>query len=79
MSNLLRILLNAKNNANMLVYNCFVFFKQRKCKHEFKGKEMKNRDYEGIVRWKCYKCNKVFSAECGLDILKNGKCIGEWY
>jgi ribosomal protein L37AE/L43A len=66
------------NNANLLLSAVFAFFKQRTCKHEFKGKEMQHRDAEGIVRWQCHKCKKVFAAECGLDILKNGKCIGEW-
>lgn len=56
----------------------FAFFKRKTCKHEFKGKEMQPRDAEGIVRWQCHKCKKVFAAEYGLKILENGKCIGEW-
>jgi hypothetical protein len=70
--------LEEKNNANTLLSAVFAFFKTRTCKHEFKGKEMQHRDAEGIVRWQCHKCKKVFAAEYGLKILENGKCIGEW-
>lgn len=48
------------------------------CRHEFKGRDMKLRDDKGVVRWHCHKCKKTFEAGCGLDILKNGKCIGDW-
>lgn len=48
------------------------------CSHEFKGKDMQFRNKQGIVKWPCYKCSKEFEAENGLDILKHGKCIGEW-
>ena len=34
------------------------------------------RDAKGNVSWKCHKCQKVFIANCGLDILKNGVCVG---
>ncbi|MEI6190489.1 MAG: hypothetical protein WCP61_08720 [Chitinophagia bacterium] len=78
MKNEISIITKLSNNANLLLSAVFAFFKQRTCKHEFKGKEMQHRDAEGIVRWQCHKCKKVFAAECGLDILKNGKCIGEW-
>jgi hypothetical protein len=77
MKNKISITNKLSNNANLLLSAVFAFFKQT-CKHEFKGKEMQHRDAEGIVRWQCYKCKKVFAAECGLDILKNGKCIGNW-
>ena len=48
------------------------------CQHEFKGKDMQARNEQGIVKWPCHKCGKVFEAEYGLKILENGKCIGEW-
>lgn len=48
------------------------------CRHEFKGKDMQVRDDKGVVKWHCHKCKKMFKAECGLDILTKGKCIGEW-
>ena len=51
---------------------------KRPCKHLFKGKEMQSRDENGIVKWQCCKCKKVFAAECGLDILRHGKCDGVW-
>lgn len=48
------------------------------CYHEFKGKDMMPRNKQGLVFWSCHKCKKEFQAECGLDILTNGKCIGDW-
>lgn len=48
------------------------------CKHEFYTKDMQYRDKYGIVRWPCQKCGKMFEAECGIDILSNGKCVGKW-
>lgn len=48
------------------------------CAHEFKGKDMKLRNDKGIVKWACCKCGKDFEAESGLEVLKHGKCIGEW-
>lgn len=55
------------------------FFQKNTCKHEFKGKDMKPRDENGYVTWNCSKCGKIFVDTCGLNILKNGKCIGEWF
>lgn len=55
------------------------FFKKLKpCSHEFRGLDMQLRDEQGIVRWPCCKCGKEFKAKSGLEILKHGKCIGEW-
>lgn len=56
----------------------FAFFKRGTCKHLFRAKDMQTRNAEGVVKWECYKCKKVFAAECGLDILRNGKCDGKW-
>jgi len=56
----------------------FNFFKRKTCSHLFSPCDMQNRDENGNVKWKCFKCNKIFIAECGLDILKNGKCDGKW-
>ena len=39
---------------------------------------MQFRDKNGMVKWKCCKCNKIFVATCGLEILENGKCTGNW-
>ena len=66
------------NEDNTLLSVVLSFFKTKTCKHEFRGKDMQPRDNDGNVSWACYKCGKVFVAECGLDVLKNGKCIGEW-
>lgn len=54
------------------------FRKILNCTHEFSGKDLKQRDGNGVVKWACRKCGKVFTAKCGLDILANGKCIGGW-
>ena len=48
------------------------------CHHEFHARDMRLRDEYGIVKWACQKCMRVFQAECGIDILSNGKCIGGW-
>lgn len=52
--------------------------KQYFCKHEFKGVDLTSRNKDGLVKWKCHKCKKIFIDSCGLNILKNGKCIGVW-
>lgn len=57
----------------------FAFIKQRYCKHLFKGRELQPRNEKGNVTWKCCKCEKVFEAECGLDILRYGKCDGIYW
>jgi transposase-like protein len=69
---------NPHTEQHTMLAAVFAFLKQKFCKHEFKGKDMEKRDESGIVRWPCHKCKKVFSAEYGLKILENGKCIGEW-
>ncbi len=43
--------------------------------HKFSLNDLKERNSDGNVTWHCFKCGKVFIAECGLDILKNGTCI----
>ncbi len=43
--------------------------------HKFKLKDLQERNSDGNVTWSCFKCKKVFIAECGLDILKNGGCV----
>jgi hypothetical protein len=45
------------------------------CSHKFNLQDLQERDNNGNVTWSCFKCGKVFVAECGLDVLKNGKCI----
>lgn len=55
-----------------------IFIKQRFCKHEFYTHDMQPRNENGIVKWHCHKCKRLFQAECGIDILSNGKCIGHW-
>lgn len=39
---------------------------------------MQPRDENGNVKWRCSKCNKVFTATYGLAILENGTCDGRW-
>ena len=46
------------------------------CMHKFYLNDLQERDNNGNVTWSCFKCGKVFVAECGLDILKNGRCVG---
>ncbi len=62
----------------IIIYNIKLKIKQRFCKHEFKGNEMQPRNSDGMVKWTCYKCDKMFVADHGLEILKHGKCIGDW-
>ena len=45
------------------------------CRHKFNLNDLQERDNNGNVTWSCFKCGKVFVAECGLDILEYGKCI----
>lgn len=47
------------------------------CRHEFRLRDLKHRDEQGMVRWPCCKCGKEFIAENGLKILNKGKCIGD--
>lgn len=48
------------------------------CRHLFDPPDMVLRDKNGVVKWKCCKCEKLFVAENGLDILVNGTCTGRW-
>ncbi len=57
----------------------FKFFKQLWCSHEFKGRDLQPRTVDGMVTWKCCKCEKVFVATNGLKILEHGRCVGEWF
>jgi len=60
-------------------YMLFInFLKHKKCSHLFDPSDMQNRDENGNVKWKCCKCGKLFIENCGLDILKHGKCTGRW-
>lgn len=43
--------------------------------HKFNLNDLQDRNSDGNVTWSCFKCKKVFNAECGLDILKNGGCV----
>ena len=54
-----------------------IIFQLRKmiCMHKFNLNDLQERNSDGNVTWSCFKCKKVFIAECGLDILKNGTCI----
>ena len=45
------------------------------CSHKFNIQDLQERGNNGNVSWPCFKCGKIFIAECGLDVLKNGKCI----
>jgi hypothetical protein len=51
--------------------------RQRFCRHVFDLRDMHstkwNMPEDRVVIWPCWKCKKVFTAHCGLDILKNGK------
>jgi len=39
---------------------------------------MQPRGKDGKVKWECCKCHKLFIEECGLDVLRHGKCDGRW-
>jgi hypothetical protein len=39
---------------------------------------MQTRDENGMVKWNCCKCNKLFVEPYGLKILENGTCDGKW-
>ena len=45
------------------------------CMHKFNLNDLQERSGDGNVTWHCFKCGKVFTAECGLDVLKNGGCV----
>lgn len=34
--------------------------------------EMKSRDDQGIVRCRCARCGRIFSADCGLSLMVYG-------
>ena len=48
------------------------------CNHLFRAKDMQTRDENGMVKWNCCKCNKLFVEPYGLKILENGTCDGKW-
>lgn len=56
----------------------YSLFKEVKCNHFFKASDLQPRDNNGLVKWQCCKCKKIFTENCGLDILKHGKCDGNW-
>ena len=64
-------------NLQSMVNNIFTNMKQMLCKHLFRVKDMQVRNAEEKVKWHCHKCNKIFTGNCGLDILNNGKCDGK--
>ena len=70
--------LKTANRTKVLLCAIFAFFQRRTCKHLFRGRDMQTRNEDGIVKWQCYKCKKVFEAEYGLKILENGTCDGVW-
>lgn len=51
---------------------------KKPCIHFFKVEDMGHRDETGYLKWPCSKCGKVFYEECGLDVLKHGRCDGNW-
>lgn len=55
-----------------------IYIKRKVCDHLFDPPDMQDRDENGNVKWMCCKCQKIFVAHCGLDILKFGKCTGRW-
>lgn len=67
------------NIANAVLAAVLKFFKRVKpCQHLFKANEMQPRGKDGKVKWECCKCHKLFMEECGLDVLRHGKCDGRW-
>jgi hypoxanthine-guanine phosphoribosyltransferase len=50
-------------------------FRKMICMHNFNLKDLQERNSDGNVTWSCFKCGKFFIAECGLDVLKNGRCV----
>ena len=66
------------NDTNIVLSVVFSWFGINTCKHEFRGRDLHARDMYGNISWSCCKCNEGFIAECGLDVLKKGICIGDW-
>lgn len=64
------------NIFRKMIYN--IIKRPLSCIHEFRGRDIQYRNEQGTVKWPCDKCGKMFEAECGLDILHHGKCIGDW-
>lgn len=70
-------ILATNQNSNQELRKQFGFeaivrrLKQLFCKHEFYLRDLKTtgiNDTDKRVSWKCYKCNKIYYAHCGLDI-----------
>ena len=51
-------------------------WKQRRCRHVFRGPDLQPRDADGMVTWPCSKCGKVHRLEYGL--LAPGEITGPW-
>lgn len=46
------------------------------CKHVFRGVDMAPRNDQGVVKWSCCKCGKVFDLQYGLEA--PGRITGPW-
>lgn len=53
--------------------NILLRIKQRFCTHTYQLIEMQPRNEQGLVKWPCMKCGKVWSGEYGLAV--NGRII----
>jgi hypothetical protein len=52
----------------------FTWLNQFLCFHRFDYRDLiARKEPDGNVTWPCFKCGKVFSQHCGLDILAHGK------
>ena len=51
------------------------WFKKAVCSHRFDLADLSARGDDVNVSWPCSKCEKVYTAHCGLAILSHGKPI----
>ncbi len=54
--------------------------KQHYCSHVFDLADMGHRpkdNPDGTLDWPCWKCGKVFTEHCGLDVLSHGRSEGK--
>jgi hypothetical protein len=63
--------------VNIILFSFIVYLYRKElsksfCRHRFDYIDLWSRDETGDVRWPCWKCGRIFKAECGLDILRHG-------
>lgn len=65
------------NRAVACVRFVWLWVRQCFCFHRFDIRDLIGRSTpDGCVTWPCYKCNKIFVRQRGLDVLDHGQ-IGD--